>query len=140
MVTVDQNGLSFPRVDCDDALRSLGPLPATRTRTPSPTITPTPSITPTGSLLPTQTATVTPSETATAASTATETSTTPGLPCAGDCDSSQNVSINELVLSVNIALDRAPLSTCINVDRDGSGLVTIDELVASVNNALRNCA
>jgi hypothetical protein len=40
---------------------------------------------------------------------------------------------------VNIALDREPVASCVNLDRDGSGTITVNELVASVNNALRNC-
>lgn len=136
-VTDDKNDLSFPRVDCEAALLSLGPLPPTRSRTPSPTITATPSITPTGSLLPTATATRTPTETETL--TPSVTRTLPAVPCAGDCDDSRAVSINELVLGVNIALDREPLTSCDNLDRDASGRVSVDELVASVNNALRNC-
>ena len=60
--------------------------------------------------------------------------------CAGDCDASGAVAVNELVLGVNIVLERVPVTTCLSLDRDGNGTVTVDELVASVNNALRNCA
>lgn len=59
--------------------------------------------------------------------------------CAGDCDASGIVAVNELVVGVNIALDRAALEACASLDSDGSGAVAVNELVAAVNNALRGC-
>lgn len=59
--------------------------------------------------------------------------------CAGDCDASGMVAVNELVLGVNIALDRAALQVCPSFDSDDSGTVAVNELVAAVNNALRGC-
>jgi hypothetical protein len=49
------------------------------------------------------------------------------------------VDIAELVRAVNIALGRAPLSTCRAADRDGSGNVGINELIAAVAAALQGC-
>lgn len=138
LVTDEKNDLTFPRLDCEAALLSLGPLPPTHSPTLSPTTTPTPTATVTGSLPPTFTLTETPTLTATPTSSLTPTSSS--VPCAGDCDNSRTVSINELVLGVNIALDREPVTSCDRLDRDASGHITIDELVASVNNALRNCS
>jgi plastocyanin len=59
--------------------------------------------------------------------------------CFGDCDVSGAVAVNELVLGVNIALDRATLQGCVSLDSDDSGAVAVNELVAAVNNALRGC-
>lgn len=59
--------------------------------------------------------------------------------CAGDCDASGAVAVNELVLGVNIALDRATLDGCTSFDADDNGQVAVNELVAAVNNALRGC-
>jgi hypothetical protein len=59
--------------------------------------------------------------------------------CVGDCDSSHSVTVNELVLGTNIALERAQLSQCLVFDNDDSGNVTVNELVTGVNNLLRDC-
>lgn len=60
--------------------------------------------------------------------------------CAGDCNGSGDVAVNELVLGVNIALDRAALSQCMSFDGNSSGQVEVNELVTGVNNALRGCS
>jgi len=93
----------------------------TATRTPTRTATPPP---PTGS------ATQAPSPTDTPES---------AESCSGDCDNGGTVSINELVLGVNIALDGAPLDACPAFDQNGSGRVEINELVAATKNALEGC-
>lgn len=59
--------------------------------------------------------------------------------CAGDCGEDGEITIDELVKGVSIALGIAPLSNCSPFDRDSSGEVTIDELVAAVSNALMGC-
>lgn len=59
--------------------------------------------------------------------------------CVGDCDASGAVAVNELVLGVNIALDRANISACMVFDANSSGAVEVNELVQGVNNALRGC-
>jgi hypothetical protein len=56
-----------------------------------------------------------------------------------DCDGSNSVSINELVLGVNIALARATLAACPPFDQNDSGGVEVNELVAAVNRALQGC-
>jgi ELWxxDGT repeat protein len=63
-----------------------------------------------------------------------------GGPCAGDCDVSRSVSIDELVVSVNIALGSVPVSRCGTADLDADGAVTVSELVTAVNHALEGCA
>jgi hypothetical protein len=59
--------------------------------------------------------------------------------CAGDCDENGTVAVNELVLGVNIALDRASLDGCASLDSDNDSRIAVNELVAAVNNALRGC-
>jgi len=49
------------------------------------------------------------------------------------------VSINELILAVNISSGSAQLSACPAADRNRDGTVTIDELIAAVNNAANGC-
>lgn len=62
-----------------------------------------------------------------------------GGDCVGDCNANGTVAVNELVLGVNIALDRAELSACEVFDPNDSGGVEVNELVTGVNNALRGC-
>jgi hypothetical protein len=59
--------------------------------------------------------------------------------CVGDCDSSGSVSINKLVVGVNIALGMTPLDACPSFDDNSSGSVEVDELISGVNNALNGC-
>lgn len=58
---------------------------------------------------------------------------------AGDCDQSNSVAINELVIGVNIALGRAALTICPPFDTNNSMTVTVDELVTGVRAALQGC-
>jgi len=60
--------------------------------------------------------------------------------CPGDCNRENMVLINELILGVNIALGRQPVSTCVVFDRDGDAMVVVNELVAAVAHALAGCA
>ena len=59
--------------------------------------------------------------------------------CAGDCNGDLRVAIDELVLGVNIVLDRAAGDECAALDTDNSGSTTVNELVGAVNSALRGC-
>jgi hypothetical protein len=63
---------------------------------------------------------------------------TPGL-CVGDCDGSGEVTVDEVIKGVNIALDNAALDICPQFDVDGNGMVTINELIIAVNNVLNGC-
>jgi hypothetical protein len=85
-------------------------------------VTPTPTRT-TGPGDPTQTPTHTPG---------------PGI-CAGDCDGSDNVSINELITLVNIALGARPISACLAGDLNNNQMIGINELIGAVNRALNGC-
>jgi len=59
--------------------------------------------------------------------------------CAGDCDADGLVLVDELLIGVNVLLERTPLGRCDALDRDRDGGVTVDELVAGIGNALRGC-
>ncbi len=125
---------------------------ATETPTASVRATASGSATPTLPSTPTQTGTssatetVTPSATMTASPTETvfptasvTSTTTPIRPCAGDCGGNGVISIDDIVLCVNIALGTSPLADCTQCDGDGDGIVAVAELLQVVNNALSGC-
>jgi len=89
----------------------------------TPTATPTP--TPTPPFDPTPTATPSPN------------ATPPD--CGGDCDGGGSVTVEEIVLMVNIALGTLSLEECGIADIDDSGDVTVEEIIRAVNNALSTC-
>jgi hypothetical protein len=68
---------------------------------------------------------------------------TPTVPpsggCTGDCNGDREVTINELIIGVNIALGSAQLTQCPSFDRSGDGEVAINELIQGVNAALGSC-
>ena len=59
--------------------------------------------------------------------------------CQADCDGNRQVTINELVSAVRIALGEALVSTCTAVDVDNSGTVAINELIGAVDRAIGGC-
>jgi hypothetical protein len=83
----------------------------------------TPSPSPTPSVVPPATATATPTT----------------RPCPGDCDGSGDVTIDEIVTMVNIALGNVQPEACDAGDRDGSHSIEVDEIVAAVNDAGTGC-
>ncbi|MFI5365133.1 MAG: hypothetical protein ACHQ4J_05875 [Candidatus Binatia bacterium] len=109
--------------------------------TPTPTSTATPTDTPTLTPTQTPTSTVTPTATVTPTRTRTRTATpTPTPPaCVGDCNANGQVTIDELLTMVNIALGNTPPAACMAGDADHNGRLTIDEILAAVNNALTVC-
>lgn len=60
--------------------------------------------------------------------------------CAGDCSGDGNVTVDELIVGVGIALGSTPIDLCKPVDADSDGQVTIDEIVGAVDAALGNCS
>lgn len=80
-----------------------------------------------------------PLSTATATPEATVTST-PSAMCPSDCDASQTVDVNELVVAVAIALGERPLMDCRAADGDRDGTVTVAELVNGVDRLLTTCS
>jgi hypothetical protein len=114
----------------------------TPTPTDTPTMTPTQSPSPTITLTPTETSvpTATSTETPTSTPTVVPSPTATIVPCVGDCDGSGDVTVNELITMVNIALGNASLNSCPAGDADHSGAITIDEILRAVNHALNGCA
>src|SRR5215475_11198096 len=61
-----------------------------------------------------------------------------GALCVGDCDGTNEVEINNLILGVNIALGAQPVRAC-EAFADARGEVHITQLIMGVNNALTGC-
>lgn len=59
--------------------------------------------------------------------------------CVGDCHNDNEVTVDELLMMVNIALDNAPMSTCDVGDADHDGTITVDEVIIGVNHAMLGC-
>jgi hypothetical protein len=60
-------------------------------------------------------------------------------PCAGDCNSNDQVTVDEILTMVNIALENANVETCEAGDTNADGRITVDEILAAVDNALNGC-
>lgn len=61
------------------------------------------------------------------------------LACAGDCNRNGDVTVDELVSGVSIALGDSEITECASFDTSDDDHVTVDELVAAVNSALNGC-
>jgi hypothetical protein len=121
---------------------------STRTATPtSDGFTPTATGTPAGTASPTgtNTPTMTPHgaiPTATATPTPPATPTVPPGPCVGDCNGNGEVTVDDLIRMVNIALDLQPLCAgeggagCLAGDANCDCRITVDDIIRAVNNSL----
>lgn len=69
--------------------------------------------------------------------TATPTPNAPG--CVGDCNGDGSVSIDEIVLMVNILLGVADRSACVAGDANQDGVISVEEVLQAVNRALEGC-
>jgi hypothetical protein len=58
--------------------------------------------------------------------------------CTGDCNGDQQVTVDELVTGVGIAMGTAPVTAC--PAYNSAAAVTVADLVTAVNNALDGCA
>lgn len=61
------------------------------------------------------------------------------LPCIGDCNASGDVTVNEIIIGVNIALGNTPISACAALDSNNDGEVTVNEIIGAVNAVLNGC-
>jgi hypothetical protein len=59
--------------------------------------------------------------------------------CVGDCDEKGQVTVDEILTMVNIALGNTDLSSCSAGDANGDHQITVDEILTAVNNALNGC-
>jgi hypothetical protein len=57
----------------------------------------------------------------------------------GDCSGDGEVTVDELIMMVNVALGSTDLVKCLSADADSSGEVTVDEIVAAVSRSLNGC-
>jgi len=85
----------------------------------------------------TPTATATRSPTLPAATT--PTATVPPSGCPGDCSGDGDVTVDEIISGVNIALGSLPVSNCTAMDDNADGDVTVDEILKAINGALNGC-
>ena len=65
---------------------------------------------------------------------------TPTPICVGDCNGSGQVTVDEILTMVNIALDFTPITACEAGDVNHDGKITVDEILVAVNNALNTCS
>jgi hypothetical protein len=59
--------------------------------------------------------------------------------CVGDCSGNNEVTVDELILMVNVALGNTQVSACTPGDVNQDGEITVNEIVAAVNAALNGC-
>ena len=72
--------------------------------------------------------------------TPTATPTVTSLVCGGDCNRNGEVTVDELLTLVNIALGNAGTMSCVAGDVNQDRAITINEVLAAVNNALNGCS
>lgn len=63
---------------------------------------------------------------------------TPSI-CAGDCNGDAEVTVNEILLLVDVALGNASVAACEVGDLNGDGEIEVNEILAAVNSALNGC-
>ena len=59
--------------------------------------------------------------------------------CGGDCNGSNDVTVDELLSMVNIALGGADVNTCVAGDVGHDGAITVDEILMAVDHVLTGC-
>jgi hypothetical protein len=129
---------------------TLPPTPTyTATQSPSATASltsthvPTSTLTPSGTPISTATHTETPTSTPTTESTSTPiltpTITPPPPRCVGDCNNDGVVTVDEILMLVDFALQKASPSGCPVSNVDENQQITLDEILTAVYNALNGC-
>jgi hypothetical protein len=61
------------------------------------------------------------------------------MACVGNCNGDGEVTVDELITMVNIALGTANVTACTAGDANSDGEVTVNEIIAGVINALTGC-
>jgi len=59
--------------------------------------------------------------------------------CYGDCNGNGVVTVDEILIGVNIALGNTRIDDCLPGNVNSDGQITVDEILAAVNNALNGC-
>ncbi len=59
--------------------------------------------------------------------------------CPGDCSGDDQVTVDELIKGVNVALGDSAMNSCPEFDRDGDGAVRVDELLRGVAASINGC-
>ena len=59
--------------------------------------------------------------------------------CTGDCDQSGAVTVDELLVLVDVVLGSAQLSGCTAGDVNNDGQITVDEVLIAAANLLNGC-
>jgi hypothetical protein len=59
--------------------------------------------------------------------------------CTVDCNDDGTVTVDELLVGINIVLGQTALSRCDPSDGNDDGTVTINEVVSAVRSALTDC-
>ena len=59
--------------------------------------------------------------------------------CVGDCNDDGQVTVDDLLIMVNIALGLAPFAECPAGDSSGDDMITIEDILIAVSNALNGC-
>jgi len=126
--------LSVLLADAPTASPSSTPTATPSPSEPPPTPTFTPQLTETPTAVP---PTLAPTETPT--NDLEEPTPTPGASCSGDCNGSDAITIDEIIMVVSIALGNAPLAECPAADGTSDGGVAIDDVLAAVKAALQGC-
>lgn len=71
---------------------------------------------------------------------ATLSTTTPAAAlCVGDCNLDAGVTVDEIIVGVNIALGSTPADECMAIDGNLDRQVTVDEIITAVSAALTGC-
>jgi hypothetical protein len=61
-------------------------------------------------------------------------------PCIGDCNDDGVVTVDEILVAVQIALGGLPSAACPALTTDGSDTVTIDDILQAIDSALHGCS
>jgi WD40-like Beta Propeller Repeat len=59
--------------------------------------------------------------------------------CTGDCNSNGQVTVDEILTMVNIALGNTAVTNCTAGDANADHQITVDEILTAVNSALNGC-
>jgi hypothetical protein len=86
-----------------------------------------------------QTGMLSPTPTPDATATPIPTATVNPTSCVGDCNGGGQVTVDEILTMVNIALGNAPISACRAGDANHDSQITVDEILTAVNSALNGC-